>query len=81
MTENLNSENVEEENMIRKIGPFRRKSKFRFVWGELDLISSILFLGGLYLSQQNCFLINFFACQTFGLLIAGLGVLKQVSKK
>jgi len=59
----------------------KKKSGFRYLWGNLDLISAGLILIGLLLTQNSntCF-INL-SCSTTGLILMGIGVLKQISGK
>ncbi|MBU0929610.1 MAG: hypothetical protein KJ623_00890 [Nanoarchaeota archaeon] len=50
--------------------PIRKKGEYRWEWGDLDLISAILVIIGVYLISKNF---------DFGWIITILGVLKQFS--
>ena len=47
--------------------------KGQLKWGSLDILSAILFLVGIYLTQTNY--------QTIGWILIGLAILKQFSGK
>ncbi len=67
-------------NKLYNIMGIRKQGDFRYVLGELDLISTGLFFIGLLLTQNTstCFS---WSCSSVGLILMAIGVLKQISGK
>jgi len=71
----MNKEYKKEDKMIRK------KSSFRYEWGDLDLISTGFFFIGLLLTQNSNICFTNLNCSTLGFILMAIGVLKQISRK
>ena len=76
----LGEKDINTNGFLNNMGIIK-KSKYRYQWGDLDLISIIIFGIGLYLTQTNgCFIYNF-SCIKIGFGLMMIGLLKQLSKK
>ena len=49
-----------------------KRSEYRYTWGDLDIISAIIVIIGIYLTTKN---------YSFGWVVAVIGILKQFSGK